>query len=851
MGTSPKESLPIHDCLSDILRGLIQSRSVVLKAPPGAGKTTGVPPAILGCQELPPGQILLAQPRRLAARTAAAQLARLVGGELGETVGYHVRFDRRESKQTRLLVLTYGMLLRRLQSDPLLEGVSCVLLDEFHERSLESDLALGMITRVRREFRDDLRLVVMSATLQSEPLVAFLGDANAVTSEGRMYPVEVHYRPAHSRESIVDQVTAVLAEAISATDGHLLVFLPGVGEIQRTQRAIESTGIANDCEIHQLYADLPVAEQDRVLRQSSRRKIILATNVAETSITIDGVTGVIDSGQARTARFEPNVGLPRLSLESISQASAEQRAGRAGRTQPGVCWRLWHASAHRGRAALDAPEILRADFAPAALVLATWGENDSAQFPWLDPPRKEAVEQANELLRRLGAVDDEHRITPLGEAMSQLPVHPRLAKLLVIAAEAGVIKEAAIASALLTERDPFRSSSSPNSHGRGNERQGNEHGGDMLEAIERVGSSLHGQDRSLRISPAMRQIDRVVKQLVNSVRELKQSKELGNKRSVTVLLTQAMLAAFPDRVARRREIGGDTAVMVGGKGVRLSGIPALRDCEWLLCLKVDSIDGDARVSLAASIEKEWLDEKWLRVVDEPLLNESTGSLVARRREYFLDLLLSETPIQCKRSPQSGELLAAKAKAIWGQSQPPENEALQSLLARIEFLRRVLGPESLPAFDESWFDETRLTLATKCLSIDELSRSAWVDCVRDHLDYAHYQLIEREAPGRMRVPSGNEITIQYEFGKPPMMAVKLQELFGWHDTPRIARGRVPIQFHLLGPNRRTQQITDDLRRFWETTYVQVRKDLRARYPKHFWPEDPFVATATRNGMKPRV
>ncbi len=846
MGTSQNEFLPIHDCLPDILRGLIQSRSVVLKAPPGAGKTTGVPPAILGCRELPPGQILLAQPRRLAARTAAAQLARLVGCELGDTVGYHVRFDRRESKQTRLLVLTYGMLLRRLQSDPLLEDVSCVLLDEFHERSLESDLALGMITRVRREFREDLRLVVMSATLQSEPLVAFLGDANAVTSEGRMYPVEIHYRPANSRESIIEQVAAVLPEALSATDGHLLVFLPGVGEIQRTQRAIESMGIANDCDIHQLYADLPVAEQDRVLRHSNRRKIILSTNVAETSITIDGVTGVIDSGQARTARFEPNVGLPRLSLESISQASAEQRAGRAGRTQPGACWRLWHASAHRGRTAVDAPEVLRADFASASLVLATWGENDSSQFPWLDPPRQEAIEHANELLRRLGAIDDASRITLLGESMAQLPVHPRLAKLLVAASEAGVVEEAAIAAALLTERDPFRSSSAPASKSRGSD-----HGGDLLDAIERVASALHGQDRSLRHSPAMRQIDRVVKQLVSSVCEIKPTRDPDKRTSATDRLTHALLSAFPDRVARRREVGGETAVMVGGKGVRLSGIPALRDSELLLCLKVDSIDGDARVSLAASIEKEWLDARWLRVVDEPLFNEATGSLVARRREYFLDLLLSETPIQCKRSPQSGEVLAAKAKVIWARSQPPENESLLSLLARIEFLRQTLGSETLPAFDESWFDETRLTLATKCLSIDELSRSAWGDCVRNQLDYAHYQLIEHEAPSSMKVPSGNEITIQYEIGKPPMMAVKLQELFGWHDTPRIARGRVPIQFHLLGPNRRTQQITDDLRRFWETTYVQVRKDLRARYPKHFWPEDPFAATATRNGMKPRV
>lgn len=838
-------SLPINDCLDEILRGLIQSGAVVLKAPPGAGKTTGVPPAILGCDALPAGQILLAQPRRLAARTAARQLARLVGGELGDVVGYHVRFERRQSKQTRLLVLTYGMLLRRLQSDPLLDGVSCVLLDEFHERSLESDLALGMITRVRREFRDDLRLVVMSATLESQPLVAFLGDAAQVTSEGRMFPVEIRYRPPVGRESMIEQVTAVLPEALAATSGHLLVFLPGVGEIQRTERAIQSLGIAQECELHQLYADLPVAQQDRVLSASSRRKIVLATNVAETSLTIDSVTGVIDTGQARVSRFEPNVGLPRLNLESISQASAEQRAGRAGRTEPGVCWRLWHASAHRGRATVDAPEILRADFSPAALVLATWGERDSAEFPWLDPPRREAVEQANELLWRLGAVDDEHRITARGEAMSQLPVHPRLAKLLVEAKEAGVVEQAAIAAALLTERDPFRGPTSANSAN-----QTHDHGGDLVEAIDQVSVALKPHDRSFRHSPSMRQIDRVVKQLVQSVGECQPSSVPDHTSTSDVRLTQALLAAFPDRVARRRERGGNTALMVGGKGVRLEKLSALRDREWLLCLKVDSIDGEARASLAVGIEREWLDAKWLQVVDEPLFNESTGTLVARRREYFLDLVLSETPIPCQRSRRSGELLAAKAKTVWGQSVPPENDALRSLIARIEFLRQSLGAESMPVFDEAWYDETRVALAASCLSLDELARAGWVDCVRNALDYAHYELLQREAPARMLVPSGNEIAIDYEIGKPPMMSVKLQELFGWHDTPRIARGRVPLQFHLLGPNRRTQQITDDLRRFWETTYQQVRKDLRARYPKHDWPEDPFAATATRHGMKPR-
>ncbi len=844
MDNSTSLSLPIEDCLPEILQGLRQSRAVVLKAPPGAGKTTGVPPAILADQTFPAGKVLLVQPRRLAARAAAAQLARIIGCQIGDDVGYHVRFDRRESKRTRLLVLTYGMLLRRLQSDPLLEDVSCVLLDEFHERSLDADLALGMIERVRREFRDELRLVVMSATLDPEPLVAFLHNAIPVTSLGRMFPVEIHYRAPSSqlgqhRQSIVDHVMSALPEVLARGAGHVLVFLPGVGEIQRTMAAIDSSGIAANDDVMPLYADLAIEAQDRVLRPSSRRKIILATNVAETSITIDGVTAVIDTGQARVMRFEPNVGLPRLRIESISQASADQRSGRAGRTQPGVGYRLWHAAAHRGRASVDVPEILRADFAPAALTLATWGERDAAAFPWLDPPREHSVQTANTLLKRLGAIDDTRRATALGQAMSELPVHPRLAKLLIDAAAADVVEDASIAVALLTERDPFQIPGSG---------LAKTHGGDFLEAVSQLRRELSAR----RLSPTMKNIDRVAKHLAGSVEQLSippapSAMAAGSPER----LARVLLAAFPDRVARRRELGGTNALMVGGKGVRLETVPALRDCELLLCLNVNAVEGDARVSYACRIERDWLDSKFLRSVDEPLFNDDTQTMIARRRETFLDLVLHEAPIQCRRGPLSARVLADQADLIWKQKVPPDNELLGSYLSRIAFLRGVLGGEELPLVEKDFLDELRTQLAIKCLSLAELARAPWVDAIRGQFTYHQQQWIEREAPQRMKVPSGNEIAIIYEVGKPPVMKVRLQELLGWHDTPRIARGRVPIQLHLLGPNYRTQQITDDLRRFWETTYTQVRKDLRARYPKHQWPEDPFTATATRNAMKPRT
>ncbi len=826
----PFASLPIRDCLFEILESLANQQAVVLKAPPGAGKTTGVPPALMQAEILPPGKILLIQPRRLAARAAASQLARIIGGKVGEVVGYHVRFDRQESHRTRLLVLTYGMLLRRLQTDPLLETASCVILDEFHERSLDADLALGRVQQVRTNFRPELRLIVMSATLEPAPIVSFLSNAVAIKSEGRMFPVQTHYRPALNRQSITDQLLNVLPEALAATTGNVLVFLPGVGEILKAKRSITSQVFAADCDIFELYADLAVEEQDRVLNPSSRRKIILATNVAETSLTIEGITVVIDSGTAKVLRYEPSVGLPRLRIEPISQASADQRTGRAGRTSTGVCYRLWNKASHSSRNLVDAPEIRRADFAPAAMVLASWGD-DAKDFPWLDPPLLAAIDQANQLLKRLQAIDENGRITADGQLMAELPVHPSIAKLLIVAARTGVVKDAAIIAALLTEKDPFRVRSRTD-----NVFQSPAHGGDMVLAIELL--------RGLR---AAGHIERVAKQLVSSVRKLDlPCGDFGNRDT----LKRALIAAFPDRVAKRREVGSTSALLVGGKGVRLHTPSVPQDSDLLLCLRVDSLQTDAMVSLATNINQSWLDPKWLRNIDEPFYQTHTGSIVARRREYYFDLVLSETPIQCKPNPQSAILLAREARAVWKQSYPPTADELKSFIARVELLRDTLENTELIPLDEKVLDKLRDELAQRCLSLQELTNMPWLECLKGQFDYNVLQQIDREAPARLQVPSGNSIFIQYESGKPPMMSVRLQELFGWHDTPRIARGRIPIQLHLLGPNRRVQQITSDLRRFWESTYAQVRKDLRGRYPKHNWPEDPFSATATHNGMKPR-
>ncbi|MCG8650930.1 MAG: DEAD/DEAH box helicase, partial [Pirellulales bacterium] len=455
MNDSFLTDLPIAPCLAEIVAALDVGQPVVLKAPPGAGKTTGVPPALLSTDLPTQGQIVLVQPRRMAARTAAARLAKQVRTPVGQDVGYHVRFDRRAGQETKLLVVTTGILLRRLQSDPLLEDVACVILDEFHERSLDLDLTLGMLHRIRTTLRPELKLMVMSATLDPQPIAEFLGDACPVISEGRSFPVDIEHVKQRSQQRIEEQIAALVPGVLRQTKGHVLVFLPGVGEIRSTESVLQRT-VSFDGDVLALYGDLAPKQQDAVLQNTGRRKLILATNVAETSITIAGVTAVIDSGLARVMRFDSAVGLPRLQLEPISQASAQQRAGRAGRTEPGRCIRLWPANTHRSRPERDTPEIERTDFSGAALTLAAWGEKDVFDFPWLTPPPEKSVSAAMILLQKLDALAADGSATNLGRRMLSMPLHPRLARFLLAANDFGVVEDGTLAAALLTERDPFR-----------------------------------------------------------------------------------------------------------------------------------------------------------------------------------------------------------------------------------------------------------------------------------------------------------------------------------------------------------------------------------------------------------
>ncbi len=847
--------LPIARCLPEIVAAVVASTPVVLKAPPGAGKTTGVPPGLLSAGIADHGQILLVQPRRLAARSAAKRLAELAGGRVGDEIGYHVRFDRRTSANTKLVAMTTGVLLRRLQSDPLLEDVACVLLDEFHERSLDVDLALGMLHRIRTTLRPELKLVVMSATLDPQGIADFLsdraglGDATAIHSEGRSYPVSIRYANQTCRDRIEHQIAEILPTVLRETAGHLLVFLPGVGEIRRTHSLIRNT-IANDIEIMELYGDLSPTQQDAVLRQSRFRKIVLSTNVAETSITIPGVTAVIDSGLARVMRFDSAIGLPKLQLEPISQASAEQRAGRAGRTEPGVCYRLWTAIAHRSRRERDTPEVERADFCSAALALFAWGERDPFDFPWLSPPPPQAVETAVQLLQQLEAIDADRSLTETGRRMLRLPVHPRLARFMLSAEEFGVADLAAVAAALLTERDPFRF---PHQQPRS---VTHDCRCDVFDKVEQLNDFFAGGDSPAIDPGSAKQIRRVASQLLRGFDLQGVESDLDHGESRDTRLARSLLSAYPNRVAKRRgsddqgNSRDDRGRMMGGRGVRLDRRSGVRWSDLFLCIDVDSSGTEALVRTACAIEESWLDRRLVRIVDEPFFDQESGGVVARRRRYFDDLLLGETPIKCDPCERVAELLVAAARSQMNQAFPQDDKRVASFVERSGFVCRQMPELDFTPLDDGVLDQVLVLLCQTRTTLDQLRQAPWLDHLKGVYDYEQLQMIDQHAPSTLRVPSGNSISVNYRDGKPPCMEVRIQELFGWQETPRIAAGRVTLQLHLLGPNGRPQQITDDLANFWKSTYQHVRKELRRRYPKHHWPEDPTSAVATRNGLKPK-
>lgn len=856
-----RTALPVDDVLPQIVEAVRLHGAAVLKAPPGAGKTTRVPPALLdaGLADLPStsasskspprGQIILLQPRRVAARAAAARIAEERGSTVGDEIGYQVRFERRASSRTRLLVCTEGVLLRRLQDDPFLESVSAVVFDEFHERSLDSDLALAMIRRVRREVRPDLRVVVMSATLDPAPIARFLSDGDAggcptIESLGRTYPVEIDYLKFSPTAPIERLAADGALDLLARTQGDLLVFLPGVGEIRRTQELLESSAADQNLALLSLYGDLPLEEQHRVLRPLDRRKVVLSTNVAETSLTIDGVTAVVDSGYARVNRLDAAVGLNRLELVRISKASAEQRAGRAGRTAPGVCLRLWAQREQQALRDFELPEVARVELSEAALQLIAWGETNLVEFPWYEPPPPAALEQALELLGRLGALD-KHTLTDVGRAMARLPLQPRLGRLLIEAAQRGHADRGALCAALLSERDVFRS--------RGPRAKAQHHtDSDVLDRLAALETFERSNRRDspvgeLLTGPA-RQVLRARDQLLRSMEMLSTEYPVRSTSDADDAVLRAIAAAFPDRICRRREPKGRRGVMVGGRGVRLADESAVADAELFAAVELtESRQSETLVRQASAVDRSWLPPQHLNTVVETAFDAEREKVTAVRRTRFLDLVLDEAPTALPRELDPGPMLAS---AVLDRYDPATlvDDAARTYLARVQCLRGWMPELQLPDFGSAPWRELLPEWCAGCASIAELRATSPIGALQSRLTPQQLAAVERETPERIAVPSGSRIALVYESVKPPVLAVRIQEIFGMRETPRVAAGRVPVLLHLLAPNYRVQQITPDLASFWKNTYGDVKKELKRRYPKHAWPDNPLTAEPERRPQR---
>ncbi len=835
----PLVALPIDAVLPELMQRLAEANSVVLRAPAGAGKTTRVPPAVLDAGLAGAGQILMLQPRRVAARAAARRMSHERGTRLGEDIGYQVRFDEQVTSRTRIRVVTEGILLRMLFDDPYLERLGVVVFDEFHERSLASDLALGMVRRIQQTIRPELKIVVMSATLAAEPIANYLGGCPIVESLGRTYPVEISYLKSADLRPIHLQAADAAASVLDRRDGDVLVFLPGVGEIRKTQQELESR--VKNVAIMPLYGDLPAEQQDAVLTPSERRKIVLATNVAETSITVDGVTAVVDSGLARVPTFEPNIGLDRLELKKCSQASADQRAGRAGRTAPGICLRLWDERSHGLRSQFEEPEVRRVDLAGTMLQLWCWGERDVANFPWFEAPRAEAIENAVTQLRRLGAID-EHDVTPLGREIARFPVHPRLGRLLIEGQQRGCVQRVALLASLLSERDPFFRNSGPQQNSTGPRTihaARHRSNSDTLDRLCAIEDFAREGKKDCAFGTVNMNAARFVLKAANQFLDMLPRREGESRDESDDAVMQSLLAAFPDRLARRRAPRDKRGLMVGGRGVKLDVRSAVDDGDLFLCIDVDAGQTDATVREASLVKREWLDGALLQTRDDLFYHPSNKRVAARRRTYWDDLVIEEATAQLPKSERVGEVLF-EALSPQLETLIPRDGEIGEWLLRAQCLSRWRPDLNLPAFDDDYLRGVLKSLCQQYSSVDELRKAPWLDYLKAELTMPQQQAIQNDAPERIQVPSGSHIKLAYELDRPPILAVRIQEIFGMLETPRVAGGRVPVLMHLLAPNHRPEQITEDLRSFWQNTYPQVRKTLKIRYPKHAWPEDPLTA-----------
>ena len=828
----PGPRLPIDDvipALRDALRG---AGRAVLVAPPGAGKTTRVPLALLG-EPWCTGRVMVLEPRRLAARAAAHQMSRLLGEEVGGTVGYRVRLESRVSSRTRIEVVTEGVLTRMLQDDATLDGISAVLFDEFHERNLQGDLGLALTLQACDLVRDDLRVMVMSATLDTAPVAALLGGAPVVESHGRLYPVETRYRPPREKQWIDAVAAAAVRTALHEETGDILVFLPGQGEIARTAAALADVG--GDVDVMPLYGAMPLDAQDRAIQPSpaGRRKVVLATAIAETSLTIEGVRVVIDSGLARVPRLDARSGMTRLTTTRVSRASADQRRGRAGRLGPGTCYRLWAEGDDAQLLAQRTPEILEADLAPLALELAAAGIDDVLSLRWLDAPPAGALAQARALLRELDALDEDGRLTTHGRRMATVGVHPRLAHLVIKGNELGHGALACDVAALLGERDIFA-------------RETADGDADLADRVR-----AQRDDEFARARRADRGRLQRVKQEGDALRRL-----LGARRDAAAPDADAVgllvALAYPDRLAKQRAGEPGRYLMRNGRGATFAVPQSLGAAEWLAIAELDGDPRESRIWMAAAVDGTDVATHFGAHGTEELVQHWD----AERRVLRVSRItrLGAIPLKEKRldKPTAGEAAAALMAVVRseGLAVLGWDERATRARQRLAFAHGCdpaypdVSDDALVATLDDWL----LPLLEASGRLDALNRVDVADALTARLTWKQRERLDALAPTHCAVPSGSNLPIDYSDAAAPVLAVRLQEMFGLADTPRVGDGRVPLTLHLLSPAHRPVQVTRDLAGFWERSYFDVRKDLRGRYPKHSWPENPLEAPPTARAKR---
>lgn len=846
--TATFPELPIDAILPELLETLRTHKNVILHAPPGAGKTTRVPLAILDALTPESGRILMLEPRRIAAVSAARWMAGMIGEAVGQTVGYSIRFENCVSKSTRIEVVTEGILTRRIQNDPGLTGVALIIFDEFHERSIHGDLGLVLCREVQ-QLRPELTLVFMSATLDLQPLSRLLDSAPVISSEGRCFAVEMKYVDDHGHVRVAQKVSAAVIRALHETEGDILAFLPGSGEIRSCAAVLaESGAIGHTVTVCQLYGDLPIAEQQKVIQVGAQRKIVLATSIAETSLTIEGVRIVIDCGVSRRLQFDPGNGLNRLITVRESRASADQRAGRAGRVAPGVCYRLFSQHTLQAMIPHSPPEICVTDLSQLVLELAAWGVSEPLQLKWLDAPPGAALESARRLLVELDLFDRGGKITNLGRDVVRMPLHPRLGRLLLRARELGCSATGCSVAALLSERDIFRVEP-----GGGAPHLSRSDIDDRVDALNRwrgSGRTERGMDLS-----AVRNVERVARQLERFFFEPAAGKGFSEDDDC---IPRLLLAAYPDRIALRRSSGGGY-LLTNGRGARVSERSAVRTAEYLVALSLDAgTQAEAIIHRAAEVSESVIREERSRhIVNETQVfwDEREGRVIARRRELLGSLQLSADTILPASSPETQEqAVSAVIAAVRasGLALLPLNELFRQLQNRLIVVRSAFPELNWPDVSDAMLCDTLEEWLAPHLdgvySAKKIAQLQCADILRQTLDYRQQRELDDLAPTHLPVPSGSRVRIDYS-GETPVLAVKLQELFGLAVGPSVCGGRIPVLLHLLSPAGRPIQVTRDLQGFWNGSYQQVKKELKGRYPKHPWPDDPWSAAPTRR-LKPR-